>query len=168
MCPPMWAHWRHRRIWLNLCFLWPTRVHNPNVKSIGSAVFAQQAVECRRIHWRHLANTTELVLPSAHASPQPKWQIDRFIHLCTAHGRKSLYITIGNSFLQKLSLLIGRAGPHLTHMIPLAILSPRIQTSSRSVQPFSHRWLQSVPIFYNVTSLCHSKLPLPIGDLDPI
>jgi len=28
------------RIWLNLCFLRPTRVHNPNGKSIGSAVFA--------------------------------------------------------------------------------------------------------------------------------
>jgi len=28
-----------------------------------------------RVHWRHLANTIELVLPSAHSSPQPqrKW-----------------------------------------------------------------------------------------------
>jgi len=33
-----------------------------------------------RAHWRHLANTIELVLPSAYSSPQPKWQIDRFGH----------------------------------------------------------------------------------------
>jgi len=31
-----WCQWQ---IWLNLCFLWPTRVHIPNGKSIGSAVF---------------------------------------------------------------------------------------------------------------------------------
>jgi len=34
-------------------------------------------------NWHHLANTIELVLPSAHPSPQPKQQIDlfkRFLH----------------------------------------------------------------------------------------
>ena len=40
-------------------------------------------------HWRHLANTTELVLPLAHLSLQPKWQISRFSHFCTAHARVS-------------------------------------------------------------------------------
>jgi len=40
-----------------------------------------------RAHWRHLANTVELVLPLAHPNPQPKWQIDLFSHFCTAHGR---------------------------------------------------------------------------------
>ena len=29
-------------------------------------------------HWPHLANTIDLVLPSAHQSPQPKRQIDQF------------------------------------------------------------------------------------------
>jgi len=33
---------------LNLCFLRPTRVHNPNGKSIGSAIFAQLTAKCRR------------------------------------------------------------------------------------------------------------------------
>ena len=32
-------------IWLKLFFLWPTRVHNPNSKSIGSAVSAQLTAE---------------------------------------------------------------------------------------------------------------------------
>ena len=39
------ATWRIR---LNLCFLRPSRVHNPNRKSIGSAIFAQLTAECRR------------------------------------------------------------------------------------------------------------------------
>jgi len=30
--------------------------------------------------WRQLANMIELVLSSAHPSPQPKQQIDRFSH----------------------------------------------------------------------------------------
>jgi len=37
------------------------------------------------VHWRHLANTIELVLPSANPSPQPKRQIDRFSRFCRAH-----------------------------------------------------------------------------------
>jgi len=67
-CGHISATWRIR---LNLCFLRPTRFHNPNGKSISSAIFAQHTAECRRVHWRHLANTIELVLPSAHPSPQP-------------------------------------------------------------------------------------------------
>jgi len=68
MCPPIWAHWRHlanAAELLNLCFLRPTQVHNPNSKSIGSAAFAQLTAECHWVHWRHLANMTELMLPSA-------------------------------------------------------------------------------------------------------
>jgi len=49
------------------------------------------------------ANTNELVLPSAHQGPQPKWQIDRFSRFCTPHGRKSLYFTVG-ALSQKLPL----------------------------------------------------------------
>jgi len=46
MCPPVWAHWRYTRwIWLNSCFLWPTRVDNPNGKSMGSAISAQLTAE---------------------------------------------------------------------------------------------------------------------------
>jgi len=49
-------------------------------------------------HWRHLANMIELVLFSAHPTPQPKRQIDRFSRFCTTHGRKSLYFTMGDPF----------------------------------------------------------------------
>ena len=47
-------------------------------------------------HWRHLANTIELVLPSAHPPestiPQSKRQIDWFGRSCKAHSRKSLHL----------------------------------------------------------------------------
>jgi len=37
-------------------------------------------------------NTIELVLPSAHLSPQSKRQIDHFKPFLHTHGRKSLYL----------------------------------------------------------------------------
>ena len=40
-----------------------------------------------RAHWHHLANTIELVLPSAHPSPQSKRQVDWFSHFCTPHAK---------------------------------------------------------------------------------
>jgi len=109
------AHWRHMantielvhigttwqiRLNCHLCFLRPTRVHNPNGKSISLAIFAQLMAEWHRAHWHHLANTIEFALLSAHLSPQPKRQIDEFSHFCTAHMRKSLYFTMGAPFSQ--------------------------------------------------------------------
>ena len=43
-----------------------------------------------RAHWRHLANTIELVHPSSHSSPQSKCQRDRFSCFCTAYGKKKV------------------------------------------------------------------------------
>ena len=53
-----------------------------------------------RAHWRHLANTIELVLPSAHLSPQSKRQMDRFNRFCTAYDRKCLYFPMGTPIHQ--------------------------------------------------------------------
>jgi len=61
-------------------------------------------------HWRHLPNTTELVLPSAQPSPQPKRQTDPFHSFCTPHGRKSLLFS-GRPFLPKLPLPMGDLKP---------------------------------------------------------
>jgi len=41
-------------------------------------------------------------------------------------------------------------------------LKSTTETPNRSVQPFLHRWLRSVPILYNGLPVSHSKLPLPI------
>jgi len=93
-------------------------------------------------HWRHLANTIELVFPSVHPSPQLKRQIDQFSGFCTAHGRKSLYFTMGDHFPPKLPLLVGDLDSHLIHD-SLSQTESTVQTASRSVQLFSHRWPQS-------------------------
>jgi len=107
------------RIWLNLCFLRPTRVHNPNCKSIGSAVSAQLTAESPyTLQW---ATLSPIIAPSRGGS----WR-------------------------------------HLIHD-SLSRTEPTIQTASRSVQLFSHRWPQSVPILYNGTPLSPQNWPFPWG-----
>jgi len=66
--------------------------------------------ECHRAHWRHLANTTELMLSSPHLSPQCKWQTAQFNRFCTARAR---YFTMGAPF-PKIAPSYGGSGPHLT------------------------------------------------------
>jgi len=85
------------QIRFNLCFLWPTRVHNPKDKSIGSAVFAQFTAESPyTLQWDALPPSK---LPSPmgdlhphliHGSLGPpesltKQHLDRFSRLCRAH-----------------------------------------------------------------------------------
>jgi len=80
-----------------------------------------------RTRCSHFANTIGLVLPSAHRSPQPKRQIDRFGRFCTAHSRKSLYFTMGRLFPRKLPLPMGDLDPHLIHGSldpPESVLNP--------------------------------------------
>ena len=36
-------------------------------------------------------------------SPRPKRHLDRFSHFCTAHGRESLYFTVGHPFPLKIA-----------------------------------------------------------------
>ena len=92
-----------------------------------------------RTHWRHLANTIELVLPSAHLSPQPKRQIDRFSRFCIAHSRKSLYTLQWTPLSSKNAYFHGGSGPHDPHLThdSLGPSEPTMQTASRSVQAFS-------------------------------
>jgi len=123
-CAHMGGHigttWQIR---LNLCFLRPTPVHNPNGKWIGSAVSAQLTAE------------RPYTLQLATLSP-------------------------------KLPLLVRDLDHHLIHD-SLSQTEPTNRTASLSVQVFSHRWPQSVPIFYNGTTLSPSKLPLPMGGPGP-
>ena len=86
-------------------------------------------------HWRHLANTIERVLPLAHPNPQPTRQIDWFSRFSTAHGRKSLYFTMGRPFPLK------TVPPHWESGLQsnTQLRGPpesATQTAPRSVQPF--------------------------------
>jgi len=80
--------------------------------------------QCGWIHWRHLANTVELVLPSTIQVHNPNGQIDRFSHFCTAHGRKFLYFTMGDPFSQTCPLSWGICIP-IKFMIRSASPSPQ-------------------------------------------
>jgi len=85
-------------------------------------------------------------------------------HLCAAHGRQSLYFTMG-SFPPKLPLPMGDLDHHLTHC-SMGPLEPRTQTASRSVQPFLQGSLQSIPIPYNGPPLT-PKLAPSVGNSGP-
>jgi len=54
-------------------------------------------------HWRHLANTTEIVLPSAHPSPQSKRQIDRCSAVLAQLTAGSRYTYNGLFFLPNIA-----------------------------------------------------------------
>jgi len=87
------------------------KVHIPNGKTSGSVIFAQLMAQCCWARWRHVTNTIELVLPSAHQCPQRKWQIDRFSHFCMDHSRVSLYFTVDHPFPVKITLSHEGSGP---------------------------------------------------------
>jgi len=118
-----------------------------------------------RVHWRHLANTIELVPPSANPSTQPIRQIDRFSHFCTAHGRMSPGMP-GHLLSPNSCLFPWGSG---THIINASLSSPEsiTQTASRSVQPFLYSSRQNV-VGHVGACPSLSKLPLPMRYLYPI
>jgi len=109
------------------------------------------------------------VLPLAHQSPQPKWQIDHFGCFCTAHSRKSLYFSIWAPLSPKIAPSHGGSGPYLTH---------DSWGPSKPTHNPNSIWIDSV-IFCtdDCSAECHdtlqrnapfpSKLPLSTRDLDP-
>ena len=112
-------------------------------------------------HWRHLVNMIEFVHPLAHSSPQPKWQINRFSHFCTAHGR----VSSGIPPVRHAPFLWGIWTPSNNDY--LGPSKPKIQTASRSVQPFYTDDCRVSCTLQWVALLPASKLPLPMGDVDP-
>ena len=64
-------------------------------------------------HWRHLANTIELVIPLAHPSPQPKRQIDRFSSFAQLTAESLFYN--GRPFPKNCPFPWGDLKPHLSH-----------------------------------------------------
>jgi len=119
-CALLWGHtgctWQ---IWLNLRFIRLTWVHNPNGKSIGSAVFAQVMAECSYTYtmgtpfpktcpfpwgiWTRIW----FMIPWANPSPQSKRHLHQFTHFCTDDRWVSLYFTMGRPFPSKLPLPMG-------------------------------------------------------------
>jgi len=106
------------------------------------------------------------VLLLAQLSPQPKLQIDRFSHFCTAHGRKSLYFAMGDHF-PKIALFLGGTGPPSNSWF----LEPDRPDSPSGITIGSAVFTQ-VTAECPYTSQCNAPFPLKIapsqwGDLDP-
>jgi len=113
-----------------------------------------------RAQWCHLANTIELVHPSAHSSQQPEQQIDRFSPFCTDHGRKCLYFTMGALIHQNCPFPWEDLDP-LSNAIPWTHANPfkpngRFCTNDCRVSLY-FKWFAHSP----------SKLPLPMGRSGP-
>jgi len=105
------------RIWLNLCFLQPTRV---TTQTANRSVLhsSRQILNNGRLFPPKLPlRTVESGPPCntitwAHSSPQTKWYRHRFSHFCTDDRRVSLYFTMGHPFPpQKLHLPMGDLDP---------------------------------------------------------
>jgi len=102
-------------------------------------------------HWRHLPNTTELVLPSAQPSPQPKRQTDPFQFLHTSRQKVPTF--------------------------QWAPFSPKIAPSHGGSETnpngnhhrFSYFCTDNlkVSLYFTMGHPFPSKLSVPMGDLDP-
>ena len=88
MCPAMMAHWLHMQNTSELCFLRPTRVHNPNGKSISSAVFfpAQARKSIIPILYNGYPFPPKLPLPTGIWTPFNLW----FLGPVQAHNPNSI------------------------------------------------------------------------------
>jgi len=133
------------RIWTPTCFLWPTRVRNPNGILIGSAVCAQLTAECRRA-------CPGMFSPKiAHSNggiwtPSNTWFL-RSTRVSIPNG-----ITIGSAVFAQLAAecpyILQRTAPSPQNCrFPRGIMTPyntwfleptqsSAQTASRSVEPF--------------------------------
>ena len=141
----IWHKAHHRRRPMVECYLTVTATYPP-----------------MRAQWRHLANTFELVHPSAHSSPQLKWQIDRLSGFCTAHSTaESAYNLQQVPLSTRIAPSNVGSWPHITHDA-LGPCEPTTQTAPRSVQPCLYRQPWSVPILYNGLPVFPFKLPLPM------
>jgi len=117
-------------------------------------------------HWRHLANTIELVLPSSYPSPQPKRQIDRFSRFCTARGKKSLNLTVGDPF-PNCPFLWGSGSPSNSWF--LGRVRAHVQ-SKRHYDRFSRFRTgdRRVSLYFTMGYPAPLKIAPYHGDLDPI
>ena len=112
-----------------------------------------------------LANMIEFMLPSAHPSPQPKWQIDWFRDFCTVHDRKSLYITMGDPVC-KIAPSHGRSGP-IYFVILWAFPRSQLKRHNDRFSRF-HTGDHRVSLYFTMgRPFPPSKLPLPMGGSGP-
>ena len=118
-------------------------------------------------HCRHLANMTELVLPSAHPSAQPKRQINRSVQRFLHNSRQSVVGYIGATWRIRLKLCtLAASGKYGSTCASFGPPESTTQTANRSVQLFHHSSRQKVHILNNGRPF-PPKLPLLMGIWTP-
>ena len=114
-----------------------------------------------RAHWHYLANTIELVLPSAHTSPQPKQQIDLFSHFCTAPGR----VVVGHARACPSPNNCPSHEGSKCHLIHASLGPPKCTSTKQHLDRFSPlAQITTVSLYFTMGH----PFPLPMEDLDPI
>jgi len=129
----------------NLCFIWPTGVNNPNSKSIGSAIFAQLAADCRYTLQR--AAPFPLKITLSHRGSGPPSNTWFLVHIrarnpngisvsrfCTDDRGVSLYFTMGHPLPPQNCPFPWGSGLHLIH----GSLGPPKSQPKRHLEPFLH------------------------------
>jgi len=107
-----------------MCFLWPTRVHNPNSKLTGSAVYAQLTAESLyALQWGTVPQISPF--PWGSGLPSNSW----FLGPVQAHNPNGITI------VSALPLPMANVDPHLIHS-SWAPTESSAQTASQLVQPF--------------------------------
>jgi len=149
------------RIWLNLCFLRPTRVHNPNSKPTGSAVSAQLTANVPILYngrpfpqncpfsWGSGPHLIRDSLGSFGDHNPNGMMIDSvvFAHVTV----ECPYTLLRAPPSRKLLLSMGRSEPHLTQKFLGTIWAHNPNSISIAVLPFWHIFAPAISSFNRST-----------------
>jgi len=103
--------------------------------------------------------------PSAHLSPQPKWQIDWFSHFLHSSWQKVPILYNGCPYPPELPLPMGGLDPHLTQFLgPMRAKNPN---GTSIVSAVFAQMTAECPYTLEWFACSLSKLPLPMGDWTP-
>jgi len=108
-------------------------------------------------HWRHLANTIEL-MPTTQTANR---SVQQFLH---SSQQKVRILYNGHPYPPELALPMGDLDSHLTHD-GLGPCEPRTQTAPRLLKPYLHRWPQSTRQYILQWFACQNCL-FPWRDLN--
>ena len=160
----MRAYWRHLANTIKLVLPSANPTPQPKRKIDRFSHFCA-GHGCRWADWRHLVNTIELVHPSAYSSPQRKRQIDRcsrFAQLTAENAYTLQWLPIHQNYPSHVG-----SGPS-SNMIPWAQIwahNPNgssigsvVVAQMTAEWPCTQQWFARFP----------SKLPISMGDLDPM
>ena len=160
----MRAYWRHLANTIKLVLPSANPTSQPKRKIDRFSHFCA-GHGCRWADWHHLVNTIELVHPSAYSSPQRKRQIDRcsrFAQLTAENAYTLQWLPLST----RITLPMWDLDPHLTWFLgPMWAHNPNgssigsvVVAQMTAEWPCTQQWFARFPW----------KLPIPMGDLDPM